>query len=175
MSRHPLDISQILIQKGVALVEDEAPVAAVSAVPREGRKMIRDEFWKRLRPECRRILAGRTFQHVDFNPMLAELQDIEKMDESWLRWAIPTYMNGLSGGPIRDWLDGRNREKDFHYVLVGEHLRYLKAKRAERREAKALSRGLGEFEAIVDRIRDMGRRLEEYAAFFLRQGVGSPA
>lgn len=169
MSRHPLDISEILIDKGIELnekysqqeqvqttqnqeveeqIEEKSEQAEshqaepiqqnkpVERMNQEQEFKIQSEYWNELNTESRRMLCSRSWKHIDFNPMLAELQDLSKLSEKWLRWAIPTYANGLKEGPIRDWLDGKNRDNDFHYVLVGEHLRYFKEIRQKKKEEK---------------------------------------
>ncbi len=95
---------------------------------------IEKKFWQQLNPESRKIFTSRMWKSVDFNPMLSELSDLSKLTEKWLRWAIPTYANGLKEGPIKDWLDGQRGNEDFHYVLVGEHLKHLKEVRQKKKE-----------------------------------------
>ena len=153
---HPLDISHILKRNGVSLdagreparaevrhvpvaptqPEPQAKVADSVANPHMPTMRINDWHWSQLKPECRRFLASKIWKGIDFNPMLEQLEDLSLLSESWMKWAVPTYVNGLASGPIRDWLDGRNREKGFHYVLVGEHLKYMKGKRQELKSLK---------------------------------------
>lgn len=95
---------------------------------------IEKKFWQQLNPESRKIFTSRMWKSVDFNPMLSELSDLSKLTEKWLRWAIPTYANGIKEGPIRDWLNGQRGNEDFHYVLVGEHLKHLKEIRQKKKE-----------------------------------------
>jgi hypothetical protein len=168
MGGHPLDISQILLNKGIDLQkkyppkateqhkkkpssdrpqqiqeevkkEESQPVATsqnsnIEEVPATQAPKIDNQYWSKLNTESRKIFSSRVWKSVDFNPMLRELEDISKLSEKWLRWAIPTYVNGLKGGPIKEWLDGTNRDKDFHYVLVGEHLRYFKEIREQKKQ-----------------------------------------
>ena len=98
---------------------------------------IEKHYWQQLNPESRRIFTSRMWKEIDFNPMLSELTDLSKLTEKWLRWAIPTFANGIAGGPIKEWFDGKRGEEDFHYILVGEHLKHLKEVRQKRKkEAK---------------------------------------
>lgn len=99
---------------------------------------IRSEYWNMLNEESRRMLTSRIWKGVDFNPMLAELDDLSKLTEKWLKWAVPTYVNGVKEGPIKDWIDGKRGDKDFHYVLVGEHLKHLKELRQKKKNSEEL-------------------------------------
>ena len=146
MSNHPLDISGILKskppqpsnegQEALSAVSDNES-ANKSSSPEETR--IEGRFWSQLNQESRRMLTSRIWKGVDFNPMLAELDDLSRITEKWLKWAVPTYVNGVKAGPIKDWMEGLNRDKDFHYVLVGEHLRHLKELREKRKTDQASS------------------------------------
>lgn len=141
MSSHPLDITGILKSRGVNVNQQKKSGGSKKGdknqLKEKGDKgnnvRIRPEFWNQLNEESRRMLTSRIWKGVDFNPMLAELEDLTKLTEKWLKWAVPTYVNGVDSGPIRDWIDGNRGERDFHYILVGEHLRHLK----ELRESKA--------------------------------------
>lgn len=192
MSRHPLDISAILQAKGIELEKPEEVKNARSGrdmrrgptprheaqapEPRPQRAYrIREEFWAKLTPGCQRMLTSRAFIDVDFNPLLAELSDLSRVDEAWLRWAIPTYVNGLRGGPIRDWMEGARRERDLHYVLVGEHLRYQRDKRQTERRTKRSSALVAELLKVAGRVRDMIGRVEEHIEAFRRQAGAVPA
>ncbi len=148
MGGHPLDISQILLKKGVDLqkkyppknqIKKTIPVPKATVSLKEkptpaSTPKISNQYWSQLNTESRKIFSSRAWKQVDFNPMLKELQDLSKLSEKWLKWAIPTYANGLQSGPIKDWLNGKNRENDFHYVLVGEHLRYFKEVRKQKKQ-----------------------------------------
>jgi hypothetical protein len=157
MGGHPLDISHILLKKGVELQEKYPPKKQkkehkkekqvpkpqptiqqeqVKTEPKVEERVykIEQQYWTQLNTESRKILTSQAWKNVDFNSMLKELDDLSKLSEKWLRWAIPTYVNGLKGGPIKDWLDGNSRENDFHYVLVGEHLRYFKDIREQKKK-----------------------------------------
>jgi hypothetical protein len=115
-------------------VMPQTPISNGPALQDDVGIKINSEYWSLLNEESRRMLTSRIWRHVDFNPMLAELDDISKLTEKWLKWAVPTYVNGLPSGPIRDWLDGKREARDFHYVLVGEHLKHLKEMRQKRKE-----------------------------------------
>jgi hypothetical protein len=147
MGGHPLDISNFILTKGVDLQKKYPPKEhnvkskpfTDSVIPPKenatpiSQPKIAGQYWSQLNIESRKIFSSRAWKLVDFNPMLKELQDLSKLSEKWLKWAIPTYANGLNSGPIRDWLDGKNRDNDFHYVLVGEHLRYFKEVRKQKK------------------------------------------
>ncbi len=138
MARHPLDISSILKARGVPL-EDSTKNSgdarmgqhgAMSSHPLPERSRIRPEIWASLSPECRRFLTKKTWQGVDFNPFLSALEDLGRITEEWLRWAVPAYVGGLAGGPIRDWKEGR-LQQSLHELLVAEHQRFKKARHQE--------------------------------------------
>lgn len=146
MSNHPLDISGLLNSKqSTGNVDKEEspppPQSSESATDSSLREGVRidNQYWDQLNQESRRMLTSRIWKGIDFNPMLAELVDLSRITEKWLKWAVPTYVNGVKGGPIKDWLEGINREKDFHYVLVGEHLRHLKELREKRKQEQETS------------------------------------
>lgn len=156
MAKHPLDISSFLgldpkdiskpkkkfknkpkvqnhtDQKPENLPPAQSPIK--SSHEGDEAPRIEKQYWQQLNPESRRIFTSRMWKHVDFNPMLSELTDLSKLTEKWLRWAIPTYANGIKEGPIKDWFDGVQGDRDFHYVLVGEHLKHLKEIRQKRKE-----------------------------------------
>ena len=113
-----------------------SPVSPTLAYQEESVVKIKPEFWNQLNEESRRMLTSRIWKSTDFNPLLAELDDISKLTEKWLKWAVPTYVNGLGSGPIREWLEGRREARDFHYVLVGEHLKHLKEMRSKRKDGE---------------------------------------
>lgn len=146
MSNHPLDISGLLKANTSDRSSSDKPSAQGSQIhPNSNDSNVRIEgkYWSQLNQESRRMLTSRIWKSVDFNPMLAELDDLSRITEKWLKWAVPTYVNGLKEGPIKEWLNGENREKDFHYVLVGEHLRHLKEirdqKKAEQKSTETVS------------------------------------
>jgi hypothetical protein len=157
MAKHPLDISNFLgldpkdITKPKKQFKDKPKPkkhvpqqsfeAKQTVEPQESNQQenedaprIEKQYWQQLNPESRRIFTSRMWKNVDFNPMLSELTDLSKLTEKWLRWAIPTYANGIKGGPIKDWFEGKQGDRDFHYVLVGEHLKHLKDVRQKRKE-----------------------------------------
>jgi hypothetical protein len=158
MGGHPLDISHILFNKGIELQEkyppqkhqkpkkvknhqppqasipkQQAPTQPEPVIETETPR-IENQYWSQLNTESRKILTSQAWKSIDFNPMLKELDDLSKLSEKWLRWGIPTYVNGRKSGPIKDWIDGKNRENDFHYVLVGEHLIYFKEVRTQKKK-----------------------------------------
>jgi len=139
MARHPLDISNFITSepKPAEVKFEKTSPKPVQATPEptfvDGPR-IQKQYWSQLNPESRRIFTSRMWKGVDFNPMLSELSDLSKLTEKWLRWAIPTYVNGLASGPIKDWFNGTRGPQDFHYVLVGEHLKHLKEVRQNRKE-----------------------------------------
>ena len=160
MAKHPLDISNFL--GGSAPEEPKAkksitfkpkqqtnkptpqasfskrPQRSHSSEPEEAQQpRIEKKYWDQLNPESRKIFTSRMWKSIDFNPMLKELTDLSKLTEKWLRWAIPTFANGMKGGPIKDWIDGQRGETDFHYVLVGEHLKHLKEIRQKKKQEQA--------------------------------------
>lgn len=139
MSNHPLDISGLLKPKQNATSSKESPDSYDNGdwSAKDGGIRIKSQYWEQLNLESRRMLTSRIWKHVDFNPMLAELDDLSRITEKWLKWAVPTYVNGIQGGPIKDWFDGVNQEKDFHYILVGEHLRHLKELREKKKAEEA--------------------------------------
>lgn len=160
---HPLDISHILEKKGISINEDQPsnshkkqkssgiePVQQKAhATPR-----IKSQYWLQLNDECRRFLTSKMWKVHDFNPMLEHLDDISLLTEKWMKWAVPTYVNGMSGGPILDWIEGRNRDKDFHYILVGEHLRFVKEKRKQRKSEKKIIRVRESYNKAVSELTD---------------------
>ena len=111
-----------------------APPAQTSNTPEIEPVKIRPEFWNVLNEESRRMLTSRIWRGVDFNPMLGELDDLSKLTEKWLKWAVPTYVNGINEGPIKSWIEGEKTGKDFHYILVGEHLKHLKEVRQKKKD-----------------------------------------
>ncbi|MBF0244388.1 MAG: hypothetical protein HQL31_03850 [Planctomycetes bacterium] len=168
---HPLDIGKFLSSSGVPVAarEDvpaeekietspETAAAINSATPvltvltrAEVKIAIRPDFWSKLNNDTRRFLTSRTWKGIDFNPFLENLDDITRLSERWLHWAVPTYVNGLKSGPIRDWIEGRNRDKDFHYILVGEHQKHRNQSktRAAGSEERDLSGGMSN---VCDRL-----------------------
>ena len=112
----------------------ENPPSSLLSQQEDSSVKIKPDFWSLLNEESRRMLTSRIWKGTDFNPLLAELDDLSKLTEKWLKWAVPTYVNGLQSGPIRDWLDGKREARDFHYVLVGEHLKHLKELRSKKTE-----------------------------------------
>jgi hypothetical protein len=160
MASHPLDIGKILRSNGVDVNDSKRPskgtkpkAQQASFQPKSSQAKtsrpkppqvktaegeveqirIRKEFWDQLNEESRRMLTSRIWRGVDFNPMLSELEDLSKLSEKWLKWAVPTYVNGLKGGPIKQWFEGVREARDFHYVLVGEHLIHLKTMRQQKK------------------------------------------
>jgi|SaaInlStandDraft_1057018.scaffolds.fasta_scaffold41156_2 hypothetical protein len=136
MSDHPLDISGILKSSpndGHAQEKEHYPDSSSASDTSQSTSRIEGKYWSQLNQESRRMLTSRIWKGIDFNPMLAELDDLSRITEKWLKWAVPTYVNGIKEGPIKEWIHGVNREKDFHYVLVGEHLRHLKDIRDKRK------------------------------------------
>lgn len=145
MGNHPLDISNLLKARGIPLQPSKnkksrpKPIAKPQKVsPQKGPK-IDLHLWNQLNEESKRIFSSRIWKQIDFNPMLRELDDLSKLTEKWLKWAIPTYANGIKGGPVKDWLEGKNTEQDFHYILVGEHLKYLKEQRNKKKQDQPIS------------------------------------
>lgn len=150
MSKHPLDITGMLEQRGITLPPSSRKIVKTEhqnnrtqskKQERSNKRkfMIRRESWDVLSSECREILCSRTWSDIDFNPMLDNLDDLTKLTAEWLRWAIPTYANGIKEGPIRDWLDGKFPDKEFHYVLVGEHLKHVKECRKKNKKSQGES------------------------------------
>lgn len=145
MASHPLDIGSILRTKGVETdpppkAKAPKPTTVVQNHPNEAREpnpvRIRKDLWDQLNQESRRMFTSRIWRGVDFNPMLSELEDLSKLSEKWLKWAVPTYVNGLKSGPIKAWFEGQREAKDFHYVLVGEHLQHLKRVRKNKEQGQ---------------------------------------
>ncbi|MBF0196397.1 MAG: hypothetical protein HQL32_01740 [Planctomycetes bacterium] len=177
MSKHPLDISGFLgadqpdQKKERHAPKKKAPKKSYpsfspykSKAPSSPRKnedlpvdtpKIQQEIWSQLNAESRKILSSRIWKGIDFNPMLGELNDLSKLSEKWLRWAIPTYVNGLKGGVIKDWIEGKRDDRDFHYILVGEHLRHLKEQRAKKK-AESLDEASATAESLADEPKDLG-------------------
>lgn len=152
MAKHPLDISNFLGEsekpepstkgfkpskaKSNSFKKPSNSQASPSPKPSSfgAQPRIEKKFWDQLNPESRRIFTSRMWKNIDFNPMLRELTDLSKLTEKWLRWAIPTYANGVKEGPVKDWFEGKKGDADFHYILVGEHLKHLKEVRQKKKE-----------------------------------------
>jgi hypothetical protein len=145
MASHPLDIGNLLRSKGfethpspkvspktTQTASTEPNSSTQADEPTQVR--IRKELWDQLNQESRRMFTSRIWRGVDFNPMLSELEDLSKLSEKWLKWAVPTYVNGLKSGPIKAWFEGQREARDFHYVLVGEHLQHLKRVRKKKED-----------------------------------------
>ncbi len=121
MPNHPLDISSF-----VQGPNPQSDKPKVKAKDNSDRVVIHDHHWAKLPIEIRKYLTKGSFKEIDFNPLLDNLDDLSKLTPKWLNWAVPTYINGLSKGPVHDWLKGDQQERSFHDTLVFEHHTYRK-------------------------------------------------